>query len=155
MANGVARSPSRLCSRDGKICCYGDALSMIFLLAFVSCFLFFVFRFSFLSFLIFFLHPGMSIFIVSLRLCSNHLLLSASTEYVFYSTCSFCLFVSFAPYTISEFFCFLFVQYSGVFFFVALIFRVVFFFVVLSYSVRQHLICLPCFFSAWLFSVSL
>ena len=47
MADGVARSPSRLCSRDGKICCYRDALSTIFLLAFVSCFLLFVFRFSF------------------------------------------------------------------------------------------------------------
>ena len=52
MADGVARSPSRLCSRDGKICCYGDALSTIFLLAFVPCFLRFVFRFSF--FLLFF-----------------------------------------------------------------------------------------------------
>ena len=46
MADGVARSPSRLSSRDGKICCYGDALSMIFLLA---CFgaLLPTFRFSF------------------------------------------------------------------------------------------------------------
>ena len=33
MADGVARSPSRLCSKDGKICCYGDALSTICLLA--------------------------------------------------------------------------------------------------------------------------
>ena len=33
MADGVARSPSRLCSRDRKICCYGDALSTILLLA--------------------------------------------------------------------------------------------------------------------------
>ena len=53
MADGVARSPSRLCSRDGRISCYGDALSTIFLLAFVPCFLLFVFRSSFLSFLIF------------------------------------------------------------------------------------------------------
>ena len=97
MADGVARSPSRLCSRDGKICCYGDALGTIFLLAFVPCFLLFVF-FSF--YLLFFLHPGMFIFFVSLRLCSSHLLLSAST-YVF-----FLLVVSFAPYPISEFFCF-------------------------------------------------
>jgi len=84
MADGVARSPSRLCSRDGKICCYGDALSTIFLLAFVPCFLLFVFRFSFLSFLTFFfpLHPGMFIFFVSLRLCSSHLLLSASTYFI-------------------------------------------------------------------------
>ena len=57
-ADGVARSPSRLCSRDGKICCYGDALSTIFLLAFVPCFLLFVFRFRSLSFLIFFLDPA-------------------------------------------------------------------------------------------------
>ena len=49
MADGVARFPSQLCSRDGKICCYGDALSTIFLLAFVPCFLLFVFHFSFLS----------------------------------------------------------------------------------------------------------
>ena len=45
MADGAAGSPSRLCSRDGKICCYGDALSTTFLLAFVPCFLFFVFLF--------------------------------------------------------------------------------------------------------------
>ena len=61
------------------ICVYGNALSTIFLLAFGPCFLLFVFRFSFLTFLIFFLHPGMVIFFVSLRLCSSHLLLSAST----------------------------------------------------------------------------
>ena len=78
MADGVARSPYRLCSRDGKMCCYGDALSTIFLLAFVPCFLLFVFRFYFL---IFFLHPGMLIFFVSLRLCSSHLLLSVSTYF--------------------------------------------------------------------------
>ena len=53
MADGVARSQSRLCSRDGKICCYGGALSTIFLLVFVPCFLLFVFRFRF-RFLIFF-----------------------------------------------------------------------------------------------------
>ena len=58
--------------------------------AFVPCFLLFVFRFSFLSFLIFFLHPGMFTLFVSLRLCSSHLRLSASTYY-FYNTCSFCL----------------------------------------------------------------
>ena len=69
------QSPSRLCSRDGKICCYGDALSTIFLLDFVPCFLLFVFRFSFLFFF-FSLHPGMFNFFVSLDLCSIHLLLS-------------------------------------------------------------------------------
>ena len=57
MADGVARSPSRLCSRDGKICCYGDALSTIFLLA-CSCAMLPTFLFSFLYFLIFFLHPS-------------------------------------------------------------------------------------------------
>ena len=41
---------SRLCSRDRKICCYGDALSTIFLLAFVPCFLLFVFVFLFFSY---------------------------------------------------------------------------------------------------------
>ena len=46
MADGVARSPSRLCSRDGKISCYGDALSTIFLLA-CFCALLPTFRFSF------------------------------------------------------------------------------------------------------------
>ena len=78
MADGVARSPFRLCSRDGKICCYGDALSTIFLLAFVPCFLLFVFRFSFR---LFSPHSGMFIF-VSLRLCSSHLILSASMYFV-------------------------------------------------------------------------
>ena len=47
MADGVARSPSWLCSRDGKICCYGDALSTIFLLACFFCALLPTFRFSF------------------------------------------------------------------------------------------------------------
>ena len=80
MADGVARSLSRLCSRDGKIFCYGDTLSTIFLLLCrASYFSFFVF-FSFFSFL-FPLHPGMFIF-VSLRLCSSHLLLSASTYFI-------------------------------------------------------------------------
>ena len=49
MADGVSRSPSRLCSRDGNICCYGDALSTISLLA-CFCALLPTFRFSFLSF---------------------------------------------------------------------------------------------------------
>ena len=73
MADGVARSPSRLCSRDGKICCYRDALSTIFLLAFVPCFLLFVFLFC--LFLCLVLHPVMFIF-VSLSLFNSHLLLS-------------------------------------------------------------------------------
>ena len=83
MADGVARSPSRPCSRDGKICCYGDALSAIFLLAcFFALLPTFRFRFSFLSFLIFSLRPGMFIFFVSLRLCSSHLILSARTYFI-------------------------------------------------------------------------
>ena len=79
IADGVARSPFRLCGRDGKICCYGDAFSTIFLLflCLASCFSLFVFLF----FLILFLHPGMFIFFVSLRLCSSHPLLSASTYF--------------------------------------------------------------------------
>ena len=48
ITDGVARSPTRLCSRDGKICCYGDALRMIFVLA-RFCTLRPFFRFSFLS----------------------------------------------------------------------------------------------------------
>ena len=129
MADGVARSPSRLCSRDGKICCYGDALSTIFLLAFVPCFLLFVFRFSFLSFLIFFLHPGMFIFFVSLRLCSNHLLLSASTCFIVrvLSACVIC--------TLTHLGILLF-YIRVTFFFIAFISRVAFVFVLLSYPVR-------------------
>ena len=46
-------------------------------LAFVPCFLLFVFLFFF-----FFLHPGMFIFFVSLRLYSSYLLLSADTYFV-------------------------------------------------------------------------
>ena len=88
MADGVARSPSRLCSRDGKICRFGDALSTICLLAFVPCFLLFVDLF-FLS-LFFSCVPICLYFSVPLRLCSSHLLLSASTY--FYGTCSFCLY---------------------------------------------------------------
>ena len=48
MADVVTWSPSRLCSRDGKICGYGDALSTSFLLlCLASCF-----SFTFHSFLI-------------------------------------------------------------------------------------------------------
>ena len=78
MADGVVRSQSRLYSRDGKICCYGDALGTIFLLA-CFCALLPTFRFSFS---LFFLHPGVFIFFVSLRLCSSHLLLSVSTYFI-------------------------------------------------------------------------
>ena len=90
MAEGVAMSPSRLCSRDGNIACDGDALSTIFLLA-CYCALLPTFRFSFLPFLLF-LHPEMLIFFVSLRLCSSHLLLSARTYYIVrvFSACVIC-----------------------------------------------------------------
>jgi len=120
MADGVARSPSRLCSRDGKICCYGDALSTIFLLA-CFCALLPTFRFSFLSFRIFFLHPGMFIFFVSLRLCSSHLLLSASTYFIVrvLSACVIC--------TLPHLGILLFFYSSSIYIFVALISRVAFF----------------------------
>ena len=49
------------------------------LLCLASYFAFFVFRFSLF---VFFLHHGMFILFVSLRLCSSHLLLSASTYYI-------------------------------------------------------------------------
>ena len=107
MADGVARSLSRLCSRDGMICCHGDALCTIFLLV-CFCALLPTFRFSFFSsFLIFFLHPGMFIFFASLRLCSSNLLLSASTYFIVRVLSV----VSSVPYPISEFVCFSFVQY--------------------------------------------
>ena len=51
MADGVTRSPSRLCSRDGKICCYGDASSTTFLLLCLSSYQVLLFFFSFLFFL--------------------------------------------------------------------------------------------------------
>ena len=50
--------------------------------AMVPCFLLSVFRFSFLSFPLLSLHPGMFIFLLSLRLCSIHVTLS---KYVFYT----------------------------------------------------------------------
>ena len=77
MADGVARSPSRLCSRGREISCSIETRWVRFsrLLAFVPCFLFFVYLFAFVYFIIFPLHPGMFIFFVSLRLCSSDLLL--------------------------------------------------------------------------------
>ena len=122
MADGVARSPSRLCSRDGNICCYGYALSIVFLLA-CFCALLPTFRFSFcfFSFLIFSQHSGMFIF-VSLRLCSSHLLLSASA-YFMGRALSACVICTLPHLGILLFF------YSCSFFvlFVALISRVAFF----------------------------
>ena len=86
MADGVARSPSRLCSRDGKICCYGDALSTIFLLK--ICALLPTFLFLFFLFLFF---PA-SRYVYLLRVPSSAQQPSDTlSKYVFYSTCSFCL----------------------------------------------------------------
>ena len=109
MADGVARSPSRLCSRDGKICCYGDALSTIFFLVFVHCFLLFVFRFSFL-FLFFFLA---SRYVYLVRVPSSvQQPFATLSKYVFYTPqYVFFLLVSFVPHPISELFGFLFVYY--------------------------------------------
>ena len=136
MADGVAKSPSRLCSRGGKICCYGDASSTIFCLAFVPCFLLFVFRFLFV-FLFFF--PA-SRYVYLLRVPSSAQQPSATfitshhkdesfgratlSKYVSYSTWFFCLCHLFpTPSRIS--FVFLI---RLVFFFIALISRVAFFF---------------------------
>ena len=83
MTDGVARSPSRLCSRGGKICWYGDALTTIFLLA-CFCALLPTFRFSFffLSFFIFF--PA-SRYVYLLRVPSSVKQPSATFgEYVFF-----------------------------------------------------------------------
>ena len=131
MSDGVARFPSRLCSGDSKICCYGDALSTIFLLA-CFCALLPTFRFSFFFpfFSLFFpLDPGMCILFVSLRLCSSHLLLSASTYFIV-RVLSACVICTLPHLGIILFFC-----SSSIFLFVALIPRVAFF-VVLSYPVR-------------------
>ena len=129
MADGVARSPSRLCSRDGKICCHGDALSTIFLLA-CFCSLLPTFRFSFFSSYFFPLHPGMFIFFVSLRLCSIHLLLSASTYFIVRVLSACCVICTLPHLEILLFFI------SLVFFFRSSYFSGGVFFVVLSYPVR-------------------
>ena len=138
MADGVARSPSRFCSRDEKICCYGDALSTIFLLA-CFCALLPTFRFSFYFslFSYFFLHPGMFIFFASLRLCSSHLLLSMSTCFMVrvLSACWCHLYPT--PSRNS------FVFYSFSIFFIALTSRVAFFCCALVPGTLAHLICLP------------
>ena len=70
MADGVTRSPARLCSRDGKICYYYGRLEYVF-----SCFL---------CLASFFFSPSLSRHVyllkdfVFLRLCNIDLLLSAS-----------------------------------------------------------------------------
>ena len=123
IADGVARSPSRLCSREGKICCYGDTLSTIFLLAFVPCFLLFVFRWFFLILVFFALHSGMFTFLVSLRLCRSHLLLSANTYFIV-RVHSACWVICTVPHLGFLLFC---TGIRSVFFFVAHITRVPFF----------------------------
>ena len=105
MADGVARSPSRLCSIDRNICCYGDALSTIFLLA-CFCALLPTFRFSFLfSFFSYFFSPCIPVCLSSscpfgraAAICYSQQV--RILQYVFF------LLVSSAPYPISEFFCF-------------------------------------------------
>ena len=88
---------------------------------FLACFcaLLPTFRFSSLSFLTFFLHPGMFIFFVSFRLCSSHLLLWASTYFIVH-VLSACVSCTLPHLGILLFFC------SFFFFFVALISRVFF-----------------------------
>ena len=113
MADGVTRSPSRLCSRDGQICCDGDALSTMFLLAFVPCFLLFFFL------LLFF--PA-SRYIYLRRVPSSVQQPSATlSKYVFYSTCSSCLCHLYPTPSRNSFVCI-----RLVFFFVVLISRVAF-----------------------------
>ena len=91
----------------------------------------FGFALSFFFFSYFFsLHPGMFIFFVSLRLCSNHLLLSASTHFIVRVISACCVICTLPHLGILLFFIRL------VFCFVALISRVAFFFVVLSYPLR-------------------
>ena len=87
MADAVARSPSRLCGRVGKICCYGDALSTICVLA---CFraMLPTFRFSFLF--SFFSSTGIPRYVYLLRVPSSVQQLPATLgKYVFDGTCSF------------------------------------------------------------------
>ena len=98
MADGATRSPSRLCSRDGKICCYGDALSTIFLLLCLASY----FAFSFLSFLTISCTP------VCLSsscpfVCTAAIYYSQQVRILWYVF--FLLVVSFVPYLISELFC--------------------------------------------------
>ena len=121
MADGVARPPSRLCSRDGNICCYGDALSTIFLFA-CFCASLPTFRSSFFFSFFSYFFPA-SRYVYLLRVPSSVQQPSATlSKYVFYSTCSFCLCHLYpTPSRNSLFFIRL------VFFFVALVSRVTFF----------------------------
>ena len=90
MADGVARSPSRLCSRDGNICCYGDALSTMFLFA-CFCASLPTSRSSFFFSLFSYFFPA-SRYVYLLRVPSSVQQPSATLSmYVSYSTCGFCL----------------------------------------------------------------
>ena len=95
MADGVTRSPARLCSRDGKICYYRRLEYAFF--AFVPCFLLVI------------SYPALSRYVYLLRAPSSVQQSSSVTtlisKYVFYSTCYFFL-VSFVSCLISEFLCF-------------------------------------------------
>ena len=119
MADSVARSSSRLGSRDRKIACYGDALSTIFMLACI-CDMLPTFRFSFFLFFSC-ISVCFFIFLVSFYL-SVQKPFDTLSKYVFYSTCSFCLFHLHPTPSLNSLF---FV--SLVFFFVARISRVTFF----------------------------
>ena len=135
IADGVARSPSRICSRDGKICCDRDAMSTNFLLACFSALLP-TFCFPFFSFFLFLHFFPASRCVYLLRVPSAVQQPSATlTKYVFYSTCSFCLCHLYPNPSRNSFFFYL-CFYSSSFIFVALISRVSFFFVVLPYPVR-------------------
>ena len=124
MSDGVARSPCRLCSRDGKICCYGDALSTIFLLA-CFCALLPTFRFSFIFSFLFFLslHHGMFIsfcpFVCAAAICYSQ---QVPGTYFIVRVISACCVICTLPH--HGIICFF---YSFSIFFVALIYRVVFF----------------------------
>ena len=118
------------------------------LLAFVPCFLFLVFRFSFHSFPVLFFSASLNVHLLRVP-TSVQQPFSTLGMYVFYSKRSLCL-------------CHLYptpCRNSFVFFLVSYFFRCFFFlgwrfFVVLSYPVRQHLICLPWFLSVCFSSVS-
>ena len=105
MADVVARSPVWLCSIDGKICYYGDALStMLRLPALVPCFILFVFLFY-----AFFFFPAPR-YVYLLRVSSSVQQPSATlSKYVRILEYVFFLLVSFVPYPISELFSFLFI----------------------------------------------
>ena len=94
MADDVTRSPSRLCSRDEKICYYEDALSTIFLLLCLASY------FSYFS-------PA-SRYVYLRRVPSSVQQSSAtlSMYYTYFIVYVFFLLVSFVSRLFSEFLCF-------------------------------------------------